>query len=74
MENELLRVIEEARMFGKVLGALNATFVALIPKKNDQKSFEDFSTIPMCNSMYKIITKSLANRLKGVFSKFISKE
>jgi hypothetical protein len=31
--HELLEVVEESRVKGKINGALNATFVALIPKK-----------------------------------------
>jgi hypothetical protein len=74
LEVELLRVIEESRLYRKVLGALNSTFIALIPKKSDPNSFEDFQPISLCNLIYKFIVKVIANRLKGMLSSFISQE
>jgi hypothetical protein len=61
LEDELLRVIEESRRFGKMLGALNATFIALILKKNDPSTFDDFRSISLCNLIYKIVSKIIAN-------------
>jgi hypothetical protein len=33
-----------------VLGALNSTSIALIPKKNDLDSFDDNRLVSLCNS------------------------
>jgi hypothetical protein len=33
MGRDLLEVVKESRVVGKVCGSLNATFVALIPKE-----------------------------------------
>jgi hypothetical protein len=70
-EEELLRVIEEYRISGKVLGALNAIFIDSIPKKYEPRNFDDYKPISLCNSVYKIITNILANKLKGIFFDFI---
>jgi hypothetical protein len=57
--NDLLEVVEESRRLGKVSGALNATFIALIPKSDKPDSFGGFRPIALCNLVYKIITKKL---------------
>jgi hypothetical protein len=73
MEEEMLRVIEESRKLGKFLGFLNITSIALIPNKNDPRSFEYYRLVSLCNLMYKIITKILTNISKCIFSNFTLK-
>lgn len=55
-------------------GALNATFITLIPKKDNPESFSNFRPVALCNLVYKLVTKIIADRLKPLLSKFISKE
>jgi len=51
---------------------LNITNIALIPKGSTQVSMKDWRPIALCNVLYKIISKVLANRLKKVLSQCIS--
>ena len=52
--------------------SLNATFIALIPKKNGDSDIRDFRPISLVGSVYKILAKVLANRLKEVLDQLIS--
>eukprot|EP00253_Pinus_taeda_P020413 PITA_20413 len=71
---ELTEVVEETRIKGEVYSPFNATFITLIPKKENPESFEDFRPISLCNSIYKIIAKVIALRIKPILSKHISSE
>ena len=52
--------------------SLNATFLVLIPKKNDDVDVKDFWPISLVGGLYKIIAKVLANRIQRVAHGLIS--
>jgi hypothetical protein len=72
--NDILEMVEETRRKGRVSSALNATFIALIPKSDKPDSFGGFRPIALCNLVYKIITKIIVARIKSSLSVGISKE
>jgi hypothetical protein len=66
--DDLLELVEDSRMRGKVISSLNSTFLALIPKENKPMTFGDYRPIALCNLCYKLIAKVIANRL-NLFSR-----
>lgn len=48
------------------------TNITLIPKGEVQTSIKDWRSIALCNVLYKVIAKFLANRLKRILDKCIS--
>ena len=52
--------------------SLNASFLSLIPKKNNALNIKDFRPISLAGSVYKLLSKVLANRLRRVLDKLIS--
>lgn len=55
------------------LHQLNHTDFVLIPKTKNPQKPEDFRPIGLCNTVYKIISKTLINRLSQNLSKVIDK-
>ena len=69
---EVIEAITSFFRRGYMLKEINHSFIALIPKGNNAASVNQFRPISLCNVLYKIISKLLANRLKQVLNKLIS--
>jgi hypothetical protein len=55
----------------KLGGATNTSFLSLIPKVKNDKSFDWFHPISLCNASYKILKKIIANRIKKLLPRII---
>jgi len=67
-----MRFLVEFHRNGKLAKGINSTFIALIPKVDNPQRLNDFRPISLVGSMYKILAKVLANRLRSVIGSVIS--
>lgn len=63
--------IQKFFSLGKLPPLWNRTYIVLIPKIENPKTFADVRPISLCNFCYKIITKILVYRLKVLMAKII---
>lgn len=71
VKGDLFRVMEEFYSNGVINKATNETYICLIPKKTNSINVTDFRSISL-TSLFKIIIKVLAGKLKEVLENTIS--
>jgi hypothetical protein len=72
LKDDILRFVSEFHRNGKLAKGINTTFIVLIPKVGNPQRLNDFRLISLVGSLYKIIAKLLANRLRLVISSVVS--
>lgn len=72
IKSDLMRIFHEFHMENKLDSCLKNNFIALIPKRKEAEEVKDFRPISLVNSVYKIIAKVLAERLKTTLPHLIS--
>eukprot|EP00253_Pinus_taeda_P013888 PITA_13888 len=74
VKNNIWEIVEDSRRSKTILKSLNSTFITLVPKVEEANTPEKFRPIALCNVIYKIISKVIANRLKLILPGIISQE
>lgn len=74
LKQDIMGVFHNFHSHGLFEKSFNATYIALIPKKNGAKELMDFRPISLIGSIYKIIAKVLTERLKKVMGKSIDSQ
>ncbi|GJZ55540.1 RNA-directed DNA polymerase, eukaryota, partial [Tanacetum coccineum] len=72
LKHDIVEAVKEFFASSTFPARCNSSFIYLIPKIHDAKVVKDYRPISLIGSLYKIITKILANRLRFVISGFIS--
>jgi hypothetical protein len=68
-----MAVFSEFHERGKFVNSITSTFIVFISKVHGAKEIKDFRPISLVGGIYKIIAKELANRMKRVMERVISK-
>ncbi|KAL8097756.1 hypothetical protein AgCh_030760 [Apium graveolens] len=69
---DVVKMVSDFFYIGELPQGLNETNIVLIPKKKNPSIVEEFRPIALCNVLIKIVTKVLANRMKGLLDVVIS--
>ena len=68
---DIAAVVKYFECYGKLDPSCNSSFISLLPKIKDPQQLKDFRPISLIGSIYKIIAKILAIRLKHVMGQCI---
>lgn len=69
---DIVHMVQRFMETGATEEGINCTNICLIPKKQNASRLTDYRPISLCNVLYKIIAKVMANRLKKVMPTLIS--
>jgi len=71
LEKDVVEFMNEFHTNSKLPKAISTSFLALVPKKDVPQSLGDYRPVSLIGSLYKILAKVLAARLKEVIGKLI---
>jgi hypothetical protein len=72
VRSEVCKAVMEFLNGGNFDASINETYITLIPKIKNPSKLTEYRPISLCNVLYKLIAKVLANRLKKVLPHVIS--
>ncbi|XP_075483594.1 uncharacterized protein LOC142523746 [Primulina tabacum] len=70
--DEVTEVVLKILNDGVDIADWNATVVTLVPKTQNPMTLKDFRPISLCNVCYKIVARSLTNRLRPILKKTVN--
>lgn len=68
----VIHTYQQAFSTCSILPKINKTNITLIPKTNHPESITQYRSIGLCNTIYKIITKIIVNRIRPLMLKLIN--
>ncbi|KAL4560381.1 hypothetical protein LXL04_032531 [Taraxacum kok-saghyz] len=71
MQDDIMRFIKHLEIHGSLARGSNSSFIFLLPKVKDPLILGDYRPISLIGSLYKILAKVLANRLKRVIGSVV---
>ncbi|KAL6525382.1 hypothetical protein OROHE_015689 [Orobanche hederae] len=71
IKGDLCRVFEEFYVNGRITRGCNSFFIVLIPKKEGATRLSQFRPVSLIGSLYKVIVKVLARRMRPVMESVI---
>lgn len=71
IDEDLLEAINNFLRSSKLLNQVNHTLICLVPKKTVLAMSDDYWPISLCNVVYRILSKLLANQLKPLLPRMI---
>lgn len=72
LEPSVIKFCEETLSKGIIEPKVNSNYLCLIPKYLNTSTLKNFRFIGLCNTQYKLITKSIARRLRSYLTRIIS--
>jgi hypothetical protein len=70
---EVRRAVIESLNTGHLCHDINSTYIVLIPKVKSHVCVTDYHPISLCNVLYKLLSKALANMQKVILQNIITK-
>lgn len=71
MGHDVWSLAEDFRKKNSFVKDINNTMLTLILKKIECKSMKNYKPISLCDTIYKIISKAIANRLKKILGHIV---
>ena len=68
----VVNFVQRVFQFPSLIREVNQTFLVLIPKGPQPEDIRDFRPISLCNVIYKLVTKTIVNRIKTYMPTIIS--
>ena len=70
--DDVINAVLDFLNFDNMVPDINYTYIVFIPKVKFLEKMSDYRPISLCNVIYKIISKVLANRMKLILPQLIS--
>jgi hypothetical protein len=74
VKDDVMAATKRFFLDGVMPEGINDTAIVLIPKGTEPEDLKDFRPISLCNVIYKLISKCIVNRLRGILDEIISLE